>query len=154
MWVLRLKMDAGRVISNLLAALCLSLLLTGCETRTDALVIIGEPPTDVFYDSYFEFEFGVSGGEGPYSYRYVQNPSDRDENLNENYQVFEVRDGDTAAKPSFILSGIPRLRDGESFEDVSGESFSFAVEVKDNTTGVVASRTFEFTVNRNANHNA
>lgn len=152
MWVLRLKMDAGRVISNLLAALCLALLLTGCETRssTDALVIIGEPPTDVFYDSYFEFEFGVSGGEGPYSYRYVQNPSDRDENLNENYQVFEVRDGDTAAKPSFILSGIPRLRDGESFEDVSGESFSFAVEVKDNTTGVVASRTFEFTVNRNA----
>lgn len=146
-------MDARRVFLKLLAVFCALALLTGCETRssTDALEIIGEPPTNVFYDSYFEFEFGIAGGEGPYSYRYVQNPDDSDENLSDNYHVFEVRDGDTAGKPSFILSGVPRLRDGESFDDASAsETFAFALEVKDNTTGVVVSREFEFTVNKNA----
>ena len=143
-------MDVRQFCSRVIATIALLVVLTGCETQTsaDALQIIGNPPSEVYYGNYFEFEFGVSGGQGPYSYRYVRNPKNGSENADENYHEFQIREGDTPAKPSFILSGIPRLRDGMSFDDAVDTTYQYGIEVRDNTTGIVVSEVFEFTVKK------
>lgn len=45
------------------------------ELSSEPLRILGEPDTELYYDSYFSFSVGATGGSGIYALNYIKNPS-------------------------------------------------------------------------------
>jgi len=118
----------------LFGPLILAIVLTGCETRLEpsGLKIIGQPPVNMYYDSAFAFEFGVSGGEPPYRYRYIQNPEGDEVDDDFEFNPVELTIDDTADnKPSFWLRGVPALPEGVNIETVSTLTRKYQLEVVD-----------------------
>ncbi len=146
-----LVMDYKPKFCHFLFCIFTVMFITACDTElsSEPLAIIGTPANTLYYDSVFQYTFGVSGGEGPYRYRYIQNPEgeeDQDSSFEENpvEMSIEVVDG---AKPSFILRGTPKVPDGVSFEELDSGKFKYELEVSDGNNTI--KREFEFTLKKN-----
>jgi hypothetical protein len=156
-------MDYQRIlIKKLIGIFSLLMLLTACggpkeeitvgsiKVSPEPLQIIGIPPANLFYDSAFRFEFGASGGDGKYRYRYIQNPvSLSGEPLNASpnpvEMSIEVLD---AAKPSFALRALPILPDDINFDELNDRTFTYQLELTDGNNTIT--RNFEFTLRKNS----
>lgn len=121
---------------------------TGTHLDASPLQIIGQPVSTLYYDVEFEFEFGASGGDGLYQYRYIQNPELGGDGETSDSNILEFSIENTnAAKPSFWLRGVPRIPEGSNFDSVDNRNMVYGLEVTDGRTTLT--RNFSVTVVKN-----
>lgn len=138
------------LIKIFLSLFCLSLIV-GCDTDVspEPLRISGTPPEELYFDSVFEYEFGASGGDGKYRYRYIRNPEnieDRPDNFIENPVEMSIQVKDDA-KASFSLLAIPKIPDGSVFDELTNQKYKYEIELTDGNNTVT--KEFEFTLKKN-----
>ena len=127
-------------------------LLTGCETHLseDELEIVGDPPRgqNMYYDVEFSYEFGGTGGDGTYRFRYIQNPEPEDDQQVDDDNPVElfIRELD-GEKSGFVLHGVPRLPDGQDFDSASTRTVRYGLEISDGKTTRV--QTYESSLQKN-----
>lgn len=132
---------------------------SGCETHISPeqsnsanlgkLKIIGDFPAEIYYDVPFAAQFGVSGGDGVYRYRYIQNPENGDEDeegFEFNHVSMNIENTD-GAKASFWLRGIPQLPDGASFDSSLTKNLKFQLEVTDGNS--IETKEYTFRLEKN-----
>ena len=154
-------MDYKSILLKFFLSFSLLTLMTACggpnedvtvgtiKVSPEPLRIIGNPPSTLFYDSNFIFEFGAAGGDGEYRYRYIQNPiSSLGEPVNPSENpvemTIEVLD---SAKPVFLLRALPTLPDDISFDELNDRTFTYELELTDGNN--IITRDFEFTLKKN-----
>lgn len=152
-------MELQKTTSRILAFLALMLCLGGCETHlnSEPLEIIGDPPKEMYYDSEFKYQFGVKGGNGRYTYRYIANPDDEDGSSNtggelggagNNHNPVELRtDPLVENKPGFWLKGMPSAGFGDDGVELGDQEYTYALEVSDGASTV--RREYTFTLKKN-----
>ncbi len=137
----------GKVFVFLVATLS----LLACETSVspEGLQLIGQPPNELYIDAEFAFQFGVEGGNGLYSYRYVQNPEpETSTEVRTNNHVIMSIENSNAAKSSFWLRGTPGLPSGVSFENVGQNTLFFGIEVSDGSDTLLEQYSFQLKKNK------
>lgn len=155
-------MDYKSILLKIIFSFSLLTLLTACggpneevtvgsiKVSPEPLRIIGRPFNKLYYDSFFEAEFGASGGDGQYRYRYIQNPLSLDgEPINESENpvemTIEVLD---SAKPGFVLKALPTtLPEDVSFDALNDRTYTYRLELTDGKNTIT--RDFEFTLSKN-----
>jgi len=129
---------------------CSEEVTTGSKIEPESLVILGVPLATIYYDQEIELEFGASGGDGVYRYRYIQNPEkaeDEGEDFVFNPLELEVENND-AAKPSFSLKGIIKSENGVEADDALIGTFSYQIEITDGTSTKLQSYEYKLEVNK------
>jgi hypothetical protein len=134
-------------ISKFISFVIFSVLLSACETEQafdspeayGPLRIIGGVSGALYVGTEFDVEFGVTGGQAPYKYRYLkQRPegSEFEDIQSENTLdlSIEVVDG---AKPAFRLKGIVTAPEAGGNEDSTTIKSTFYLEVTDGIDTVV-----------------
>ncbi len=143
-------MDRSQNLPFIAVIALLGTLLSGCETHlnSEPLQLIGEPPKVAYFDSEFGYQFGASGGDGLYKYRYIPNPESRtrSESDIENYLSLTMTPLDEN-KPNSWLWGLVTLPPGQSFATVSEMELTYEVEVSDGSSRV--RKEFELTLKKN-----
>lgn len=156
-------MELQKTTSRILAVFALMLCLGGCETHlnSEPLEIIGTPPKEMYYDSEFKYQFGVKGGNGLYSYRYIANPDNDSvgsgetpgaggelEGVESKFNPVELTiERLEQNKPGFWLRGTPSLGLGNEGSDLGDQEFKYELEVTDGTATV--RREYQFTLKKN-----
>lgn len=123
-------------------------IISACDTEIspEPLSITGIPPDLLYYDAEFKYEFGASGGDGVYRYRYIQDPDiDGNAELEANPVVMNIEVVDSA-KGAFILRGVPTLP-AETPEQLNNQKHKYQIELTDGKHTVT--RDFEFTLSQN-----
>ena len=108
------------------------LCLSACETElpNKPLEILGVPSGRMYYGSEFTYTFGATGGEGVYSYRYINNPNIENEDRT-NLVELEITDEIQGSQPTFVLHGIPLPPEGVELEDAASGSIFYGIEITD-----------------------
>lgn len=153
-----IKMDYKQSISLIVKAFLLLVILSGCseelttgsKIEPESLKIIGTHSATLYYDMEIELEYGASGGDGVYRYRYIQNPDieDREEDFKFNPLELEVENND-AGKPSFSLKGIIKPEAGVAVDELEVGTFSYQIEITDGkSTPHVQTFKYELQINK------
>ncbi len=132
-------------ISNIFWFSVFSLLLSACETEQsfDApeaygpLRLIGTPVSTLYSGTRFDVEFGVSGGQAPYRYRYLKEQPEGfgfDTLQAENGLEFNILEGG-GAKSSFRLQGAVLAADDS--DSSSTTKSAYYIEVTDGINTIV-----------------
>ena len=144
-------MDYKSTLIKTLFLLFIPVFIVGCDTEIspEPLRIIGNPTDEMYYGANYEFEFGVSGGDGVYQYTYIQNPEPEDENdgsLAENNIDMTIQVTDDA-KASFKLIAKPVLPDDADIAQVNNQKLKYGIKVTDGNYETI--ETYEFTLKKN-----
>lgn len=128
--------------------------IAGCDVdiSPEPLRIIGPSSNtqiDMYYDSEFKYEFGASGGDGVYRYRYIQNPIEIDSitaGVEENTVEMSIEVTDDA-KPSFLLRAVPKIPTDIPFDELNTKKLQFGIELTDGKNTVT--NTYSFNLKKN-----
>lgn len=142
-------MDYKRTLLRFIFILFAIIIMSGCDTEIspEPLRITGDPPETLYYGSEFVYNFGASGGDGVYRYRYIQKPELDADSVFEDNPVemnIEVLDG---ARPRFRLRGIPILPENAIIEEINSQKYTYQIELTDGKNTIT--RDFEFTLKQN-----